>query len=332
MTAIVFHHSPEIDFESEQHEVDDLISHFECEQLEVDDLISKLTDHQQRSSPIECDPPQSEALPPVEPEPVTLTFDGLLHSEISNDEPIPVQSNVIFVDRLSPLITSSASESNDGFHPSPMAQITNGEVSVSVPDKLFPIFHKDHQRTVAQAEASQQQIYGGLFDRKRQRRLRTWRPIGSDQYQIDAGQKEYGAQQCAECGLMYTVHEPEEELIHENYHNSLHVLKFGGWSNEISVAQVPEWDVSGRVLAVTLTDGRHQLQKVQEVLAVVDRELGYVEPCQLTAGSIVYLAVARSVILGVCVAQPLQQANRLLTIEGLQGSIDCCTMETYPAR
>uniref|UniRef100_A0A8D8CAS1 N-acetyltransferase eco n=1 Tax=Culex pipiens TaxID=7175 RepID=A0A8D8CAS1_CULPI len=322
----------EIDFESEQHEVDDLISHFECEQLEVDDLISKLTDHQQRSSPIECDPPQSELLPPVEPEPVTLTFDGLLHSEISNDEPIPVQSNVIFVDRLSPLITSSASESNDGYHPSPMAQITNGEVSVSVPDKLFPIFHKDHQRTVAQVEASQQQIYGGLFDRKRQRRLRTWRPIGSDQYQIDAGQKEYGAQQCAECGLMYTVHEPEEELIHENYHNSLHVLKFGGWSNEISVAQVPEWDVSGRVLAVTLTDGRHQLQKVQEVLAVVDRELGYVEPCQLTAGSIVYLAVARSVILGVCVAQPLQQANRLLTIEGLQGSIDCCTMETYPAR
>uniref|UniRef100_A0A1Q3EYE8 Protein involved in establishing cohesion between sister chromatids during dna replication n=1 Tax=Culex tarsalis TaxID=7177 RepID=A0A1Q3EYE8_CULTA len=320
----------EIDFASEQHE--------------VDDLISKLTNHQQQSSAIEDESPQSEPPLPPEPEPVTLTFEGLLHAEISNDEPIPVQSNVIFVDRLSPLTTSSASESNDevpplnGFHQSPMAQIrtmtsglaiTNG---TDVSEKLFPIFHKDHHRTVAQAEASQQQIFGGLFDRKRQRRLRTWRPIGHDQYQIDAGQKEYGAQQCAECGLVYTVHEPEEELIHENYHNSLHVLKFGGWINEIVVAQVPEWDVSGRVLAVTLTDGRHQLHKVQEVLAVVDRELGYVEPCQLTAGSIVYLAVARSIILGVCVAQPLQRANRLLTIEGLQGSIDCCTMETYPAR
>lgn len=95
---------------------------------------------------------------------------------------------------------------------------------------------------------------------------------------------------------------------------------------------VAEWDVSGRVLAVGMTAGQQKLNKVQEVLAVVDRELGYVEPCQLVLGSVVYLAIARGTILGVCVAQPLQHANRLLTIEGLEGSVDCCTMEIYPVK
>lgn len=53
-----------------------------------------------------------------------------------------------------------------------------------------------------------------------------WKPTGSGQYQIDAGQKEFGMKQCAECGMTYSVHEPEDELLHMNYHNSVAIFTF----------------------------------------------------------------------------------------------------------
>lgn len=53
-----------------------------------------------------------------------------------------------------------------------------------------------------------------------------WKPIGNGQYQIDAGQKEFGMKQCAQCGMTYSVHEPEDELLHLNYHNSVDIFTF----------------------------------------------------------------------------------------------------------
>ncbi|XP_058838013.1 N-acetyltransferase eco [Topomyia yanbarensis] len=336
---------------------------FESEQLEVDDIINKLNQSQMEYSHTICDQQRSPEMDQLEPSKPSgneteQNITDSLHIDISNDEPIPMQSNIILVDRLSPLITpSQESTSAEGascnqipYNESPMTRtqslVSEGAIqSTNVrlhecpqsergqEEKLFPIFNKNHQRQVADIDSSREPNYS-LFDSRRRHynKLHHWRPIGSNQYQIDAGQKEYGAQHCRECGLVYSVHEPEEELIHENYHNSLHKLRFAGWSNEPVIARVPEWDVSGRILAVTIAEGKQKLQKVNDVLSVVDRELGYIEPCQLLMGSVVYLAVARSLVLGVCVAQPLQQANRLLTIEGIEGSIDCCTMETYPAK
>lgn len=349
----------EIDLASEQLEVDFLISKLVGSQSEPDAEPTQL----QQSTPLKSgSEPEPQQIPPPT---VQVEVIDAFHSEVSNDEPIPVQSNIIYVDRLSPLLNgatggtsedSSCNSTRDGnciqldYQESPTMQIRTmtsslsitraSNVSIQLDDqsqmeshKLFPIFYKDHQRMVA-AQSQSEEVCYGLFDtiRRKPKRLRTFRGVGSNQYQIDAGQKEYGAQQCPDCGLLYTVHEPEEELIHENYHNSLHILRFPGWSNEPVVANVPEWDVSGRVLAIGMTANQHKLQKVQEVLAVMDRELGYVEPCQLVLGSVVYLAIAKGTILGVCVAQPLQHANRLLTIEGLEGPFDCCTMETYPVK
>ncbi|XP_058459609.1 N-acetyltransferase eco [Malaya genurostris] len=332
---------------------------FESEQLEVDDIISKLNQSQvENIQPTIDHKREFEKKPIIQPSINTVTQVEVIdapQSDISNDEPIPMQSNIIFVDRFSPLIgTSDGSTSLEeeninriSHHESPATQIPalGSEVDKKSNDqlhesqlpgrgnqKLFPIFDKNHQ---AIASEFAPETITNLFDpqRKRQKRfLNSWKPIGSNQYQIDAGQKDYGAQQCRECGLVYSVHEPEEELIHENFHNSQHVLRFGGWINEPIIAHVPEWDVSGRILAITIAEGKMKLQKVNDVLAVVDRELGYIEPCQLFMGSVVYMAVARSLVLGVCVAQPLQQANRLLSIEGIYGSIDCCTMETFPAK
>ncbi|XP_053684757.1 N-acetyltransferase eco [Sabethes cyaneus] len=339
---------------------------FETEQLEVDDIISKLNqsqiNHNQDRSVKKPLTIEAENTSQVSGKLVQIEIVDAANNELSDDEPIPLQSNVIFVNTTSPFNTASEESSssiteapmhdaNLTYQESPMNQVENMDSELTIiktvndqfrgteppqsreQEKLFPIFYKDHQRTVDGRESSAHPRFG-LFDpyRRRRRNVQNWRPIGSNQYQIDAGQKQYGAQQCAECGLVYSVHEPEEELIHENYHNSQQVLKFTGWTNEPVVARVPEWDVTGRILAITIAENKQRLQKIMEVLSVVDRELGYVEPCSLVLGSVVYLAVARSMVLGVCVAQPLQQANRLLTIDGIDGSIDCCTLETYPVK
>lgn len=339
------------------------------EQLEVDFLISKLLGSQ--------DEPEADVVQPKQSTPkrtdsesqfqtaaaVQVEIIDTMHSEVSDDEPIPMQPNVIYVDRLSPLLNglggedSSCSSTQEvtgaqlDYQESPTMQIRTMTSSLSITraadvsvqldarpqmesNKLFPIFYKDHQRMVAVQSRVEHDIGHGLFDavRNKPKRLRTSRGVGFNQYQIDAGQRQYGAQQCPGCGLLFSAHEPEEEIIHDNYHASLHILRFPGWNSEAVVAHVPEWDVSGRILAVGMTAGQHKLRKVQEVLTVVDQELGFGEPCQLVLGSVVYLAIARSTVLGVCVAQPQSHANRLLTIEGLEGSIDCCTMETYPVK
>lgn len=47
-----------------------------------------------------------------------------------------------------------------------------------------------------------------------------------DQYQLDAGQKCFGATQCPECNVVYQLGNPEDENAHLNYHNSIRTLKF----------------------------------------------------------------------------------------------------------
>ena len=47
-----------------------------------------------------------------------------------------------------------------------------------------------------------------------------------DQYQLDAGQKRFGATQCPECNVVYQVGDAEDENAHLNYHNSVRTLKF----------------------------------------------------------------------------------------------------------
>ena len=46
------------------------------------------------------------------------------------------------------------------------------------------------------------------------------------QYQIDAGQKMFGATKCKECGIIYHLGDEDDENAHLNYHNSLKILKF----------------------------------------------------------------------------------------------------------
>uniref|UniRef100_A0A182M9I9 N-acetyltransferase domain-containing protein n=1 Tax=Anopheles culicifacies TaxID=139723 RepID=A0A182M9I9_9DIPT len=158
--------------------------------------------------------------------------------------------------------------------------------------------------------------------------------VGQDQYQIDAGQRAYGAIQCKECGLTYSTNEPEEERFHDNFHQSQAKLTFTSGPNEHVVVQVPEWDVTGRIIVVPQNDSNKQLlKKIHGVLEVVDSELGYAAQGELPNGACVYLAVARGTVLGICVVQPVQYANRMICLEGLHGvPIDCYSSEFYPAK
>lgn len=83
---------------------------------------------------------------------------------------------------------------------------------------LFPVFRKTNQNT--------QPLQNTLPTLLSNVNANKWKPIGNDQYQIDAGQKKFGMTQCAECGMNYSVHEPEDELLHLQFHNSINILTF----------------------------------------------------------------------------------------------------------
>lgn len=88
---------------------------------------------------------------------------------------------------------------------------------------LFPIFRKSFQEAQPCRD-----LYTHIANTTTNAMLAShkWKPIGNEQYQIDAGQKEFGMKQCGQCGMTYSVHEPEDELLHLKYHNSVEVLAF----------------------------------------------------------------------------------------------------------
>ncbi|XP_059607616.1 N-acetyltransferase eco [Phlebotomus argentipes] len=167
-----------------------------------------------------------------------------------------------------------------------------------VEEGVFPIFKRDFRAPeVASAKARQMR--------------RLWKPIGAGQMQIDAGQREFGAKLCGECNLVYSVHEPEEEKLHWDFHSALNHINFRGWQTENVVLTVASWGAEGRVICVQSTDSQAKVNRVQRLLEVVDKELGAC-PRVLHAKAITYIAVAHQQIMGVCVAEPITTANRLV--------------------
>lgn len=187
----------------------------------------------------------------------------------------------------------------------------------AVKPTLFPIFYPNRQPTKRKVVA--------LGVERTSPSRKVWKRIGDTQLQIDAGQKRFGATYCAECDLLYSVHEPEDELMHERFHSSLSVLRFSGWKQETVVREVERWGVSGRVLAVPWNEHKAKLLRVNGVLAVLDREMGC-PSVEWRSKTIVYLAVAQNTILGVCVAECKYEANRLVT----EGGVDYFSEENYP--
>lgn len=82
--------------------------------------------------------------------------------------------------------------------------------------KVFPIFEKNY-RPPKSVEKS---------DRHAVSQAKKWKALPADQMLLDAGQKRFGPTQCIECGIIYHMGDPSEELMHSKYHSYANVLKF----------------------------------------------------------------------------------------------------------
>ncbi|XP_017091072.2 N-acetyltransferase eco [Drosophila bipectinata] len=184
--------------------------------------------------------------------------------------------------------------------------------------KLFPIFTQRLQPVIKPSTRRRPETYTKLLMAA---------AGGTNQYQIDAGQKAFGARQCQQCGLVYTVHEPEEEQLHRDYHNSIHVLRFKGWIDEDIVAVYPDWSSDARIIRINENAPLARLDRLKELIGVVDKELGYssyIVPKVFVA----FLAVRKQQIVGFCLVQPLSQAHRFIHVDGT----DYFSEETYEAK
>lgn len=144
---------------------------------------------------------------------------------------------------------------------------------------MFPIFNKNfNANNQKQSIADFTSLHKSSKD---------WMPIGDQQYQIDAGQKAFGLKQCPTCDMQYSVHEPEDELLHLKYHNSVNILSFKGWNNERVVTELDEWGLNGRIIYVCETDSKAKKERIKEILGVVDRDLGFASRQELKPKTLV---------------------------------------------
>ncbi|XP_020298652.1 N-acetyltransferase ESCO1 [Pseudomyrmex gracilis] len=151
---------------------------------------------------------------------------------------------------------------------------------------------------------------------------------GADQYQLDVGQKRFGATQCPECNIVYQLGDPEDENAHLNYHNSIHVLKFHGWKNERVIME--DSFTSSRIILVEPHDSKQYWKKISDILTVVDRDLGLSNTdISEYQNKKIYLYIREKTILGVLVAESITKAHRMIPdlVE-----LDCCTAESTPTK
>lgn len=229
--------------------------------------------------------------------------------------------------------------------PIPEQTLPTSVPSTSIPSTTtakhsnVPLNNDGQSGAVATDNVLQQQKYFPVFNpgggcqplnvpTSRRKYQRLWNAgYGANQYQIDAGQKSFGAHQCKQCGLVYTLHEPEEEKLHRDFHASLHILRFKGWIDEDIVAIYPEWGADGRIIRLTESSNTKRRERLMDTLKIIDKELGfssYIIPKTFVA----YFAVRKMQIVGLCLVQPLDKANKYICVNG----IDCCTEEQYEAK
>lgn len=86
--------------------------------------------------------------------------------------------------------------------------------------KYFPIFTSARNPDNFTDEEKKHKNKGVPLARK-------WRALPKDQMLLDAGQKRFGVTHCAECNTVYNMGDPNDELMHLNYHNAVNTLRFG---------------------------------------------------------------------------------------------------------
>ncbi|GAB1859179.1 N-acetyltransferase ESCO2 [Camponotus japonicus] len=206
---------------------------------------------------------------------------------------------------------------------------SNKDVKIGENDKgYFPLFNKGYSASNNIFEETNNVNATKSTKKNMQWQLSTKGGGAEDQYQLDAGQKSFGATQCSECNIVYQLGNPEDENAHLNYHNSVQTLKFQGWKNERVIMEDPF--TSSRIILVEPRDSKQYWKKVSEILAVVDRDLGLADMSMSDyQGKKVLLYIREKNVLGILVAERIQIAFRMIP-ELIE--LDCCTAESSPAK
>ncbi|XP_068245904.1 N-acetyltransferase ESCO2 [Palaemon carinicauda] len=188
--------------------------------------------------------------------------------------------------------------------------------------KLYPLFDSQNWRPSTASPKKKKSC---------QKHLHLHKSDGS-QMIIDAGQKEFGARQCSDCGVLYEIANQEDEASHQTHHNAIHSsLKFSGWKNENLVRELDE--LGGRVVMVTSKDPPHFWKKVEEVLTVVDTELGFIEGTNIVReSSRVFMYILDRKVVGFLVGERIEKANRVIPSKVTPVSTNrllCCSQKQY---
>ncbi|XP_071541483.1 uncharacterized protein eco isoform X2 [Panulirus ornatus] len=195
-----------------------------------------------------------------------------------------------------------------------------GSLKSSENMKVFPIFDP-HRRHIDQKIP---------LSNTRNKRTNKRQTVDDDstQMMMDAGQKKFGAQQCSMCGVVYEVGSLSDEISHRDYHDRfLNALKFMGWKKE-KLARDLDY-LGGRVIMISSEDPPHCWRKVEEILEIVDMELGFSENgIHTKENTKAFVYVLERKIVGCLIAERLNKAYKVIPQESVtqgNGSVMCCS-------
>ncbi|XP_058205340.1 protein CHROMOSOME TRANSMISSION FIDELITY 7 [Rhododendron vialii] len=130
------------------------------------------------------------------------------------------------------------------------------------------------------------------------------------QFHLELGQSDFLLHSCTTCGFKYAAGDEGDEKVHKTFHKDYtHGIQFKGWRNEREI-QMPALKGS-RIILVLEDDPAHQRNKVQEVVKMMEMELGeewiFHKHCK------VYLFVESQRIAGCLVAEQIKKAYKILS-------------------
>ncbi|KAF5823416.1 putative N-acetyltransferase ESCO, zinc-finger, N-acetyltransferase ESCO, acetyl-transferase [Helianthus annuus] len=130
------------------------------------------------------------------------------------------------------------------------------------------------------------------------------------QFHLDLGQSDFMFRNCKICGMKFVPGDEDDERLHKEFHKSYtHGIGFKGWRNERVIDT--HSSQNGRVILVQNDDPPAHIKKVEEVIKMMEMELGdgwiFHKDCK------VYLYISSHRVAGCLVAEPIKKAYRLIS-------------------
>ncbi|KAI3903308.1 hypothetical protein MKW98_031962, partial [Papaver atlanticum] len=137
------------------------------------------------------------------------------------------------------------------------------------------------------------------------------------QFHLELGQSDFLLHTCSTCGFNYAIGDEGDEKVHKEFHKTYtHGIQFKGWRNERVILA----SEGARIILVLDDDPPAQMKKVQEIVKMVEDELGLGEGWLLHKLCKVYLFVLSQRIAGCLVVEPIKTAYKVISKSVIQRS------------